>query len=130
MSAREYRDDDAGYLNWRDKNPRGYVLNIHRSHNPVDAHLHDVGCSSLIAPIGSGLKLTDQYVKVCGRTEDEVHEWAGKHLSEPIPDCMSCRDIGPNGVGSGHNQRDTRMCPQCSMYQLSVTGNCPSCDED
>lgn len=130
MRAYEYRDDDNGYLNWRDENPHGYVLNIQRSHNPVDAHLHDVSCSSLLAPIGAGLKLTDQYVKVCGRTADEVHEWASKHLREPIPDCMSCRDIGSNGVGSGPNQRDTRMCPQCSTYQLSVTRKCPSCDED
>lgn len=130
MSAREYRDDDTGYLNWRDKNPRGYVLNIHRNHSPADAHLHDVSCSSLLAPIVAGLKLTDQYVKVCGRTADEVQEWAGKHVSEPIPDCKSCRDIGANGGGISHNQSDARMCPRCSMYQLSVTGKCPSCDED
>lgn len=70
MSAREYRDDDTGYLNWRDKNPHGYVLNIHRNHSPADAHLHDVSCSSLLTPIVAGLKLTDQYVKVCGRTAD------------------------------------------------------------
>lgn len=49
MSAHEYCDDDTGYLDWLDKNPHGYVINIQRSHSPIDARLHDASCSALIA---------------------------------------------------------------------------------
>ncbi len=31
MSAREFRDDDAGYLAWLAAHPDGYVMNIARS---------------------------------------------------------------------------------------------------
>jgi len=130
MSAHEYRDDDTGYLDWLHKNPHGYVINIQRSHSPLDARLHDAGCSALRASIDGGLKLTDHYVKVCGKTLGEVHEWAADRVSEPITDCGVCREFGAHGGNAGTGRRDVRVCPRCSIYQLSVTGKCPSCDED
>lgn len=47
MSAHEYRDDDDGYRDWLNKHPGGYVINVPRSHSPIDAFLHDAGCSAL-----------------------------------------------------------------------------------
>ena len=93
MSAHEFRDDDNGYMEWRAKHPDGYVINIHQSYSPIDAHLHDASCSTLITPIEGGLKLTNQYVKVCGETLAEVEDWAADHVSEAISPCGICRNV-------------------------------------
>jgi hypothetical protein len=37
MSAREFHDDDAGYLAWLAVHPDGYVINIARSHSTTAA---------------------------------------------------------------------------------------------
>ena len=123
MTAHEFRDDGDGYQEWLDKNPRGYVINIQRSHNPADARLHDASCGALQAPIDKGLKLADQYVKVCGGTIDEVKEWAEAHVGVPIQDCGMCRG-GITEVSPG----DGGLCPACRIYRLSINGVCPSCD--
>ena len=124
MSIHEYRDDDDGYLEWLNKNPNGYVINLQRSHIATDAHVHDASCSTLAAPISDGLQLTHQYVKVCGTTLVDVQEWAASHVSEPIPDCGFCRNLGV------HGPKVTPLCPRCAMYELSANGKCTSCDEE
>lgn len=129
MSAHEYRDDDTNYLKWLHKNPHGYVINIQRSHSPVDAHLHDASCSTLIAQIDRDVNLTGPYVKVCGETLAEVEQWATDNVSELVPPCGICRDLGAHGGNAGANRRYAGLCPACS-YELSLTGKCPSCDED
>jgi hypothetical protein len=40
VSAREFREDDSGYLAWIAAHPGGYVINIRRGYNPSDARLH------------------------------------------------------------------------------------------
>jgi hypothetical protein len=125
MSSYEYRDNDDGYREWLSKNPGGYVINIQRSHNTADAHFHDADCTALTDQLDLDVKLTDQYVKVCGKTLTEVEEWAAKHVGESIPPCGRCRDFS----GSGGGGRIAGLCPKC-RYELSVTGKCPSCDED
>ena len=140
MSVREYRDDDTGYLDWLATHPDGYVINIHRSHSPIDARLHDASCSTLSAQIHRDVLLTDQYVKVCGQALAEVEQWAADQVGEPILPCGTCRgtrelriehrDVSQRGGNASTKQRGAGMCPKCSSYQLSVTGKCPSCDED
>ncbi len=63
MGAHEYRDDDDGYRDWLSEYPGGYVINILRSHRPTDAHLHDAGCSALLAQIGRDVSHTGPHVK-------------------------------------------------------------------
>ncbi|MGY5190459.1 UNVERIFIED_CONTAM: hypothetical protein FO487_22170, partial [Bacillus amyloliquefaciens DSM 7 = ATCC 23350] len=65
MSAREFRDDDTGYMEWLTEHPAGYVINIRRNHNPTDARVHRAGCSTISVRQQSGKgSWTDQYVKV------------------------------------------------------------------
>lgn len=47
MSAREFRDDDAGYLAWLATHPGGYVINIACSHNATEARAHHAGCRTI-----------------------------------------------------------------------------------
>ena len=121
MSAHEFRDDDD-YLQWRNKHPHGFVSNIRRNHNPIDARLHDVSCGTLSAQIDRNVKLADQYVKVCGKTLEEMHSWAAQHVGGEILPCEICRGVGgPSTI---------TLCPECHSYELLATGKCPSCDED
>jgi hypothetical protein len=47
MSAREFRDDDVGYLAWLAAHPDGYVINIARSQNATEARVHHAGCRTI-----------------------------------------------------------------------------------
>jgi hypothetical protein len=40
------------------------------------------------------------------------------------------RDVDVRGPGGGGSAKPTAdMCPQCSSYELSISGVCPSCDD-
>ena len=129
MGAHEYRDDDEGYRDWLNRNPDGYVINIQRSHNPTDAHLHDADCWTLIDQLDRDVSLSGSYVKVCGGTLEEVNEWAAKNVGEWVQPCGTCRDSGEVGGKDGINRRGTGQCPKCNQ-ELPLTGKCYYCDED
>lgn len=40
------------------------------------------------------------------------------------------KDVSLRGPRAGSNKPEPKRCPRCSIYELSVTGRCPSCDED
>lgn len=40
------------------------------------------------------------------------------------------RDVSLRGPNATANRPELKRCPRCSIYELSVTGRCPSCDED
>ncbi len=94
MNAREFRDDDAGYLAWLATNPDGYVLNIARSHSATEARVHLSGCWTLSGQ-NRGSSLTGSYVKVCARQLAELERWATDHVGTPIPPCGACRPAEP-----------------------------------
>lgn len=125
MSAHEYRDDDDGYRAWLKTHPGGYVINIQRSHSPVDSFLHDACCSALIAQLDRDVQLTGPYVKVCGLALPAVEKWAADNVDGPVEPCGKCR----GGGGTGSPGGSPRKCPTCGQYELSVTGKCPSCDD-
>lgn len=123
MPVLEFRDDDE-YREWLRRNPDGFVINIRRSGNPTDARLHHADCSALLAQINRDVRLADQYIKICGKTIDELHEWTYHHVRQEIRPCGTCR----GSTGTHHD--DAQLCPDCCSYQLSKTGKCPSCDEE
>jgi hypothetical protein len=125
MSAHEYRDDDDGYRDWLSTNPGGYVINIQRSHSPVDAFLHDADCSALRAQLDRDVSLTGPYVKVCGASLHEVEQWAADNVSGTVEPCGKCR----GGGGQGGDPSDPRLCRTHNL-ELSRTGKCQSCDDD
>ena len=129
MTAHEYRDDDEGYRVWLNKNPDGYVINLQRSHNPSDAHLHDADCWTLSDQVHRDVSLTGPYVKVCGATLIEIEEWAAKNVGESIEPCGTCRNPGAGGGNRGTNRRETGRCLECNQ-ELPLTGKCHYCDED
>ena len=129
MSAEVFLDEDPSYLKWLTKNPNGYIINIQKSRNPADARLHDANCWTLTVQLELGVKLTDPYMKVCGKTLAAVEDWAVEHVREPIQPCGHCRDTGSNGGNPGPSRRDPGLCPRCRL-ELAGTGKCSTCDED
>lgn len=93
MSAREFRDDDAGYLAWLATHPDGYVINIARGHNATQARVHDAGCRTISGQNPRGGAWTGPYVKVCAEHLAELEQWAIDQVGEPIPRCGSCHPV-------------------------------------
>ena len=38
--------------------------------------------------------------------------------------------LGPRMSSARPKQRETGRCPRCGIYELSVAGTCPGCDDD
>jgi len=90
MSAREFRDDDSGYLGWLAVHPDGYVINIGRGRSAAEARLHHAGCRTISGQNPRGGPWTGQYVKVCTEHLAELEQWAIDQVGEPIRRCGIC----------------------------------------
>jgi len=90
MSAREFRDDDAGYLHWLAAHPDGYVINIGRGRSAAEARLHHAGCRTISGQNPRGGPWTGQYIKVCTEHLAELEQWAIDQVGEPIRRCGIC----------------------------------------
>jgi hypothetical protein len=88
--AREFRDDDAGYLAWLAAHPNGYVINIARSHSATEARVHHAGCRTISGENPREGAWTGPYVKVCAEHLAELEQWAINQVGEPIPPCGTC----------------------------------------
>jgi hypothetical protein len=91
--AREFRDDDAGYLAWLAGHPDGYVINIARSQSATEARVHLAGCRT-ISGQKHGAVWTGPYVKVCAEHLSELGQWAIDQVGEAIPACGICHPAG------------------------------------
>lgn len=91
MNAREFCDDDAGYLAWLASHPDGYVINILRSHNATGARVHRAGCRTIRGSNPRGGAWTGPYVKVCVDDMAELEQWANDQQAKLIPHCGICR---------------------------------------
>lgn len=116
MTTRVFIDDDDGYRDWLNMNPRGYVINIQRSFNPSDARLHRANCTDLLLQLERNVQLAVSYAKVCGGTEAEVKQWVAEKVGKPIKHCEHCDVVAP------------RLCRKCSV-ELPATGKCSECED-
>ena len=76
MSAQEFRDDDAGYLQWLATHRDGFVINIARNRRAADARIHCAECRTISGQNRRGGPWTEAYVKVCADTVAELEHWA------------------------------------------------------
>lgn len=88
--VRVFRDDDAAYLSWIAANPRGFVLNIRRSLNPVDARLHRAECWTIASEPGHGKLWTGPYLKLCATELRALEDWAAEGVGAPVVRCRIC----------------------------------------
>ncbi|WP_133055064.1 hypothetical protein [Mycolicibacterium fallax] len=89
--AHEFRDDDAGYLNWLAANPEGFVVNIARNYSVSTARVHHATCRTISGQNPHNGPWTGAYVKVCAVKSADAEEWAANTVRMPIPPCGTCR---------------------------------------
>jgi hypothetical protein len=88
----EFRDNDAGYLEWLRSHSNGYVLNHERKPSPRYLKLHRANCWSIGGTPSRGRRWTHAYVKQCAVTVEELRNWAREVVGAnvaPCPHCMS-----------------------------------------
>ncbi len=86
----EFRDDDVAYLNWLSAHPAGYVINIQRSLNPVDARLHHASCRTIVDEPPRGGPRTGPYIKICSINLGDLNDWGVARAGEAITACGTC----------------------------------------
>ncbi len=88
--AFEFRDDDSGFIAWRDRNPGGFIINAERNSRCSYLKLHRADCPFMTKPTRSDQRRwTDQYIKICSLRRAELVNWA-RSLgcdSDPCPTC-------------------------------------------
>jgi hypothetical protein len=90
MSVELFRDDDRGYVAWLAGNAGGYVLNIQRGLNPVDARLHHAACRTISGTPPRGRTWTGPYIKACSVSLTELDAWALSQAGAGIIRCGIC----------------------------------------
>ncbi|WP_176749609.1 hypothetical protein [Mycolicibacterium grossiae] len=89
--AREFRDDDDGYLAWIADHPDGYVINIVLGHTPAGARIHRAGCWTVSRPSLRAASWTKgQYVKICADRLGDLEHWAATVVAGSIETCGTC----------------------------------------
>src|ERR1035438_1899530 len=82
LSCRQYPDrmeifsnDDAGYLNWIEVNPSGFVLNAKNPLRSVYLFIHWASCCTIKGTPNKGKDWTNKYIKVCSSKLSEISGW-------------------------------------------------------
>ena len=86
-----FDDDDPGYREWIAAHPGGYVLNIQRGLNPIDARMHLAGCRTINGEPARGSTWTGPYIKICATDLRKLDVWAATNTNTTIARCGVCR---------------------------------------
>jgi hypothetical protein len=81
-----FRDDDAGFLQWREDNPNGFFLNTERKPGPGYLMLHRSSCPHFT---DSPLHWTKDYVKFCSPGRANLEDWAARAVGD-VKHCRTC----------------------------------------
>ncbi len=87
----EFRDDDAGYLDWLGTHSYGYVVNIARRYSVAAARLHRADCRTINGQNPHNGPWTGPYVKICTEQLPDLEQWVTDTLGEPVSLCGTCR---------------------------------------
>lgn len=109
--AREFRDDDAGYLAWLAAHPHGYVINIARSHSATEARVHHAGCRTISGQNPGAGAWTGPYVKVCAEYLAELEQWVTAQVGQPVPPCGTCRPALDGGQPTATKPNEQAVAP-------------------
>jgi len=90
--VKEFRGDDAGYLDWLATHPDGYVLNVRRNASPDYVVLHRASCGSISnRALAPGAYTERGYRKICADTAEGLRTAAAR---EGRPDGSFSRRCG------------------------------------
>jgi hypothetical protein len=77
-----------GYLRWVSANRLGFVINIRRNLNPIDARTHHASCRSISGENPRAGPWTGMYIKLCSADIGALDQWANgasKQAHHPVP---------------------------------------------
>jgi len=92
----EFIDRDADYLEWVDKHPEGFVLNMRRSPSPEYLVLHRASCSTISGQRDVGAYTSRDYRKAVALEIAELSWLArkyGRRNGTFSKICMRCAPI-------------------------------------
>lgn len=92
MAVEVFKDDDPGFLGWRDSHPNGFVVNAYRNPTPEYLMLHRTNCPHLHRPVAVG-RWTKDFIKVCAIQTNDLARWAQRTLttSARLKPCHWCK---------------------------------------
>jgi hypothetical protein len=91
--VQRFKDDDAGFRNWRDQGPDGFVVNTSRTPSPNYLILHRASCRSLAPANEHERNWTMAYIKFCALQPEDLEKWARQHVTvdAQLKPCSNCR---------------------------------------
>jgi hypothetical protein len=90
---RTFDNDEAGYLQWVDTHPGGFVLNAYRHPGamPDPYILHRASCNTIKTPKFTNYTTTS-FAKICSESRQELVEWwANSHSNHLFRACKFCK---------------------------------------
>ena len=89
--------DDAGYVDWLESNPHGFVLNSYRGPKTSYLILHQAVCKSVSRIADPPVRwTTSEFIKVCATDVAEIEEWCGNKTGSSPQPCGMCRPLSPS----------------------------------
>ena len=76
----EFRDDDQGFLRWKETHVNGFVLNSARKPRADYLMLHRATCPHLTWR-NADVHWTKDYIKVCSTQVGDLLTWAKQHVT-------------------------------------------------
>lgn len=120
-------DDDSGYKNWINSNPKGLVLNSYRIPKPDYLILHSASCGH-ISTDQRGNWTTHDFIKICSTRLNDLEEWSNENAGANLTLCSPClptKGITPNpesgftdslrGYAFKTHLRDEFICCYCGI---------------
>ena len=91
----KFIDDDAGFINWRDTHPNGFIVNAARTPKASYLKLHRTSCYSMNKLRPGYCHWTEQYIKICSERVEDLDDWARRNVSQnaKLQPCKHCNPI-------------------------------------
>jgi hypothetical protein len=92
--VQKFQDNDAGYLDWLETNPHGFVLYAERSPRKEYLILHRATCKSISRVAEPPVRwTTGGYLKVCATEINEIERWCRQEVGGNPQPCGQCRPL-------------------------------------
>ena len=87
---KKFDKDDKGYLNWIEKNSKGYALNVLKKPNLKYLVIHRAKCRTISTNKRTNWT-TKGNRKICSMSKTELDEWCQKEVGGIPKYCKLCK---------------------------------------
>ena len=88
--VKKIENDDSGYLQWLNSNPKGFVVNSNQPPRPNYLMIHRATCRSITGKPSNGEWWTKNYTKICSNDLKKLKIWA-KKMDASLKPCKICK---------------------------------------